>query len=133
LPLGGKRRVGGRLRLSYKNIPPLLEKERGSGGEVNMEREETEAMWERIRALEKNNLEVAREAANLGVVSAYNLAVTMLVHFGEPKKIVSFTKYMEPRYESAEEAALGAPSIKEAFRIAADFHNDCMNYLKSLI
>jgi hypothetical protein len=98
-----------------------------------MEREEIEAMWERIRALEKNSLEVARETANFGVVSAYNLAVTMLVHFGEPKKIVSFTKYMEPRYESAEKAALGAPSIQEAFRIAINFHNDCMDYLKSRI
>ena len=98
-----------------------------------MEREEIEAMWERIRALEKNSLEVAREAANLGVASAYNLAVTMLVHFREPKKIVSFTKYMEPRYESAEKAALDAGSTKEAFRIAAEFQNDCIGYVKSLI
>jgi len=98
-----------------------------------MEREEIEAMWERIRALEKNSLEVAREAASLGVVSAYNLAVTVLMHFREPKKIVSFTKYMEPRYESAEKAALDAGSTKEAFRIAAEFQNDCIAYLKSLV
>ena len=98
-----------------------------------MEREEIEAMWERITALEKNSLEVAREAANSGVVFAYNLAVTILMHFGEPKKIVSFTKYMEPRYESAEKAALDAGSTKEAFRIAAEFQNDCIGYLKSLI
>ncbi len=98
-----------------------------------MEREEIEAMWERIRALEKNSLEVARESASLGVVSAYNLAVTMLLHFREPKKIVSFTKYMEPRYESAEKAALDAGSTKEAFRIAAEFQNDCIGYLKSLV
>jgi hypothetical protein len=98
-----------------------------------MEREEIEAMWERIRALEKNSLEVAREVASFGVVSAYNLAVTMLLHFREPKKIVSFTKYMEPRYESAEKAALDAGSAEEAFRIAAEFQNDCIGYLKSLI
>jgi len=98
-----------------------------------MEREEIEAMWERIRALEKNSLEVAREAASFGVVSAYNLAVTMLVHFGEPKKIASFTKYMEPRYEAAEKAALAAQSAKTAFEIAANFQNDCIGYLKSLI
>ena len=98
-----------------------------------VEREELDAMWERIRALEKNSLEVAREAASLGVVSAYNLAVTMLVHFDEPKKVVSFTKYMEPRYESAGKAALDAGSLKEAFRIAAEFQNDCIGYLKSLV
>ena len=98
-----------------------------------MEREEIEAMWERIRALEKNSLEVARGAASFGVVSAYNLAVTMLVHFGEPKKIVSFTKYMEPRYESAEKAALDAGSTEEAFKIASQFQNDCIGYVKSLV
>ena len=98
-----------------------------------VDREEIEAMWERIRALEKNSLEVAREAASFEVTSAYNLAVTMLVHFREPKKIVSFTKYMEPRYESAGKAALDAGSTKEAFRIATEFQNDCIGYLKSLI
>jgi hypothetical protein len=125
---------GNRTRLlDIKNRPSLLLRRGGLRGEVNMEREEIDAMWERIKALEENSLEVAREAANLGVVSAYNLVVTMLVHFGEPKKIVSFTKYMEPRYESAEKAALDAGSTKEAFRIATDFHNDCMDYLKSRI
>jgi len=98
-----------------------------------MQREEIEAMWERIRALEKNNLEVAREAARFEVLSAYNLAVTMLVHFRKPKEIVFYTKYMQPRCEAAEEAGLGAPSMKEAFRIATDFHNDCLDYLKSRI
>ena len=98
-----------------------------------MQREEVEAMWERIRALEKNSLEVARGAASFGVVSAYNLAVTMLLHFREPKKIVSYTKYMQPRYESAEKAALDAGSTKEAFRVATEFQNDCIGYLKSLI
>jgi len=98
-----------------------------------MEREEIEAMWERIRALEKNSLEVAREAARFEVLSAYNLAVTMLVHFREPKKMVSFTKYIQPRCEAAEEAVLGAPSMQEAFRIATDFHNDCLDYVKSRI
>jgi len=98
-----------------------------------MEREEVEAMWERIKALEKNSLEVAREVAAFEVLSAYNFAVAMLVHLDEPKKIVSFTKYMEPRYESAEKAALDAGSTKEAFRIATEFQNDCIGYLKSLV
>ena len=96
-----------------------------------MQREEIEAMWERIRALEKNSLEIAREAARFEVASAYNLVVTMLVHFRKPKEIVSYTKYMQPRYEAAEETVLGAPSMQEAFRIATDFHNDCLDCLKS--
>ena len=98
-----------------------------------MEREEIEAMWARIKALEENSLEVARQAASFEVASAYNLAATMLVHFGEPKKIVSFTKYMQPRYESAEKATLDAGSTKEAFKIATEFHDDCIGYLKSLV
>ena len=57
----------------------------------------------------------------------------MLVHFRKPKEIVSYTKYMEPRYESAEKAALDAGSPKEAFGIAAEFQNDCIGYLKSLV
>ena len=98
-----------------------------------MQREEIEAMWERIGALEKNSLEMAREAARFEVLSAYNFAVAMLIHLGDPKKIVSYTKYMQPRCEAAEEAVLGAPSMQEAFKIASQFQNDCISYLKSRI
>ena len=96
-----------------------------------MEREELDAMWERIKALEENNLEVARVAAAFEVLSTYNFAVAMLVHFGEPKEIISYRKYMEPRCELAEKACYEAGSPEEAFKTATQFENDCIDYLKS--
>ena len=96
-----------------------------------MEREELDAMWERIKALEESSLDVARQAASFQVLSVYNFAVAMLVHLQEPEEIASYRKYMEPRWESAGKAALGARSAKEAFKIATLFQNDCIAYLKS--
>jgi hypothetical protein len=96
-----------------------------------MAREEIDAIWGRIRALEKNSLEVARVAAAFEITSTYNFAVAMLVHLGEPKEIVSYRKYIEPRCNSAAEAALSAKSPEEAFKIATQFENDCIDYLKS--
>lgn len=108
-----------------------------------MEREEIEAMWEKLRELEQaigklgeSNLEVARQAAAFEVLSAYHLISTIflvLATSGKPDKAAAYAKYMYPRSQSAQKAALGAPNIQEAFKIAADFHNDCFGYLKSQI
>ncbi len=101
-----------------------------------MEREEIEAMWERIKALEKNSVEVARQAASFEVSSAYHLIAAVflvLAVSGKPDKVGAYAKYMYPRFESADKAVLGAPNIQEAFKIATDFHNDCFSYLKSQI
>ena len=57
----------------------------------------------------------------------------MLVHFRKPKEIVSYTKYMEPRYDLKEMKPFADGSPKEAFGIAAEFQNDSIGYLKSLV
>ena len=101
-----------------------------------MDREELDTMWERIKALEEDSLEVARQAATFEASSAYHLIAAVflvLAASGKPDKAGAYAKYMYPRLESAEKAVLVAPNVQEAFKIATDFHNDCFNYLKSQI
>ncbi len=108
-----------------------------------MEKEETEAMWEKLRELEQaitklggSNLEVAKEVAVSEISSAYHLIATLFLVVeprGKADKGIAYVKYMYPRLESAQKAALSAQSMQEAFKIATDFHNDCFNYMKSQI
>jgi len=95
-----------------------------------LEREEIEAIWERIKALEKNNLKLARYAARSLLTSTYNLMLTGVM-LASPREYDSFIKYMKPKCDLAENAISEATEISTAFKIQVDFQNDCIAYLNS--
>jgi len=91
---------------------------------------EIHLIWAKLDELGRSVLEVARQAAEFAILFAYNWTVTALA-VAKPEEIDSYDKYMKPRCDSSEKAALSAGSAKEAFEIATQFQNDCIAYLKS--
>ena len=94
------------------------------------EREEIEAMWERIKALEEKSLNVAWNVAAFEVQFTHNWVLTTL-GIWKPAEVDAYIKYMKPKTEAAQKAAMNAGSVGEAFDIAAKFSDDCLAYLKS--
>ena len=94
-----------------------------------MEREEIEAMWERITALEENQLKFCKVAAYESVLSVYNLAVMLM----PPRNVQSYVKYMKPKHEQAEENILNAKSIDEVIGLLRGFNYDCISFVNSMV
>ena len=103
-----------------------------------MQREEIEAMWEKLREHEQtinqiaqDTLQVARDAAFSIVLSTYNLGLAFLAALGEAKAMGSYIEYMQPRCLAASETTQSARNSKEAFKVAEQFESDCLDYLKT--
>ena len=95
-----------------------------------VEREEIEAMWNRIKSLEENGLKIACNTAAFEIQFMHNWALTSLGIF-KPSEIESFVKYMKPKSEVAQKAVMETDDVEVAFKTAFDFQNDCLSYLKS--
>jgi len=95
-----------------------------------MEREEIEAMWERIVALEGKSLWLAQAVGSAIVALAYN-SMLITIAVGKPEGLSGFIEYMQSKMESARQAAVSATSIEDALKVAVDFQNDCVAYLHS--
>jgi hypothetical protein len=95
-----------------------------------MEREEIDAMWERIKALEENSLVLAQTVGSSIVTLAYNSMLTAIT-VAKPAELSAFIKYMGPKLESAQQVASSAGSMEDALKAAVDFQNDCITYSKS--
>jgi hypothetical protein len=97
-----------------------------------MEREEIEALWERIKALEGKSLVLGQTVGSAIVALAYNSMLTTIA-VGKPAGLSAFIKYMKPKMESARHAAASADTEEKALKVAVDFQNDCVVYSQSLI
>ena len=93
-----------------------------------MEREEVEAMWERIKALEENQLKFCKVTAYESILSVYNLAVMLM----PLRNVKSYEKYMEPKREQAERDILNAKSVDEVIGLLRGFNYDCISFVNSM-
>ena len=94
-----------------------------------MNREEIEAMWERIKALEENQLKIGKAVAYESLLSTYNLAAIII---GLANKKLAYEEYMKPKQVQAEQAILSAESIDEIIELLRNFNFDCISFTRSL-
>jgi hypothetical protein len=94
-----------------------------------MGREELDAMWERIKALEENQLKVSKAIASESVVSIYNLE---LVGMGLVDKMQAYQKYMKPKMNQARQGIFNAESIDKVIELLRNFNSDCIEFVKSV-
>jgi hypothetical protein len=94
-----------------------------------MEREEIEAMWERIKTLEENSLKVSKALAEQSLYSIYGLMSSRAAAGGHHK---SFGEYMEPKAEAALQEITNAQSIDEVIQIIRKFTGDCVKFTGAL-
>jgi len=95
-----------------------------------MEREEIDAMWERINALDENALKVSRTLGELGVVSVLGLMRALIVPTG---KFKNFIAYMEPKTKEALERIGNAQNVEEVIQIVRQFSDDSSNFTEALL
>ena len=95
-----------------------------------MEREEIEAMWERIKALEENQLRVCKAMAYEILLSTWNLALTALMVSKD--KLEPYEKYMKPKVQRAEKAIRSAGNIDQVVSVLRAFNHDCMSFVKAM-
>ena len=91
---------------------------------------EIQLLWAKLEKCEKDILKLAQSVAKSEVLASYNSTLTAIALL-KPEEAGSYGKYMKAKCEAAEKAALQAGSIEEASKVALDFQNDCINYLKS--
>lgn len=94
-----------------------------------MEREEIEAMWERIKALEENALKVSKA---LGVQSIISIFGQMGAASEAGGKSKTFIAYMKPKAEEAGEQIMNAQNVDEVIEIIRKFTSDCANFTGAL-
>jgi len=95
-----------------------------------MEREEIEAMWERIRALEENSLKVCKAMAYESALSTYNLAAIPIGIAGKEK---AYEEYMKPKSDQVEKAIWGAENVDEVVQLLRNFNFDCLAFVQSVV
>mgnify|MGYP001032087186 FL=1 len=96
-------------------------------------KEETEAIWEELRKLRQEMLAVAKASATLHIRSTYYSCLTMLGLMKRIRGMNSFSKYMEPRADSAVNDILRSDASDQISEIALEFFKDCIDYLESLM
>jgi len=94
-----------------------------------MEREEIEAMWERIKALEENSLKVSKALAEQSLYSIFGLMSSRAAERGHHR---SFGAYMEPKAKEALQEIRNAQSIDEVIQIIRKFTEDCVKFTGAL-
>jgi len=95
-----------------------------------MEREEIEAMWERIKALEENSLRISKTLGEQSITSVVGLVRTLVEPMG---KFENFKAYMEPKSKEALKRISNAQNVDEVIQIIRRFDNDCTLFTKALL
>jgi len=95
-----------------------------------MEREEIDAMWERIKALEENSLKVSKALGQESIFSIYGLAVSGTSAGG---KLQTFAEYMGPKIKEAQLNIEDAQSIDRVIEVVREFNKDCIAFARSLV
>ena len=93
-----------------------------------MEREEIEAMWERIKALEENSLKGVKGLACLLLDSIVGVVGSM-TPLGDRKK---YFNYMEPKLNKAFQEFNNAQSIDEVLQIMKRYTEDLNFFTRAL-
>jgi len=94
-----------------------------------MEREEIEAMWERIKALEENALKVSKALATQSIFSIFAQMFAWSAGGGKHKP---FLAYMKPKATEASERLNNAQNVDEVIEIIDKFSDDCINFTGAL-
>jgi len=95
-----------------------------------MEREEIEAMWERIKALEENGLKICKTMGELIIVSLLGHMIDVSKAAG---KFKNFKAYMEPKANQAVQHLKDAQSVDKALQVVREFTEDCFKFTESLV
>ena len=96
-----------------------------------MEREEIEAMWERIKALEENQLKVSKALAAQSILFFYGLegAILKLI----TGKFEAYKDYMGPRAKKAGHDISNAENVDRVIEVTSEFTEDCLSFTSSLV
>jgi hypothetical protein len=94
-----------------------------------MEREEIEAMWERIKALEENSLKVSKALANQSIYSILGVMSSKVV--GGSHK--TFQAYMTPKAIETLGKIENAQNVDEIIGIIEQFTGDCTKFTTALL
>ena len=92
-------------------------------------REEIDAMWERIKALEGNSLELSKALATQSIISIFAQMYAWSIGGGKHK---TFLAYMKPKATAASEQLNNAQNVDEVIKIIDKFVDDCLNFTGAL-
>ncbi len=95
-----------------------------------MEREEIDAMWERIKALEGNSLKISKTLGEQSILSILGHMIDVSVTH---EKVENFRAYMQPKAEKAVEYIKNAKNVDTVLQLVREFTNDCLKFTASLI
>ena len=95
-----------------------------------MEREEIEAMWERIKALEENSLKISKTLGEIAITTVVGLVRSLMVPTG---KFENFKAYMEPKSKEALEGIANAQNPEQIIDITRQFSNDSSVFTGALL
>jgi len=95
-----------------------------------MEKEEMEKVGERVKALEENQLKMAKEFGKQGVAFFLTLAGMKVAALKEDK-YKSFEKYMKDKIAEANKKIGESKDVDEVITLSGEFTDDCINYTES--
>ena len=93
-------------------------------------REEIDSMWERIKALEWNNLKISKALAKQSVLSIFGLMGVVAATEGKKD---TFIAYMGPRGNEIEKLIGKSKGIDEVIEIVEKFNKDCVEFTGALL
>ena len=94
-----------------------------------MEREEIEAMWERIKALEENQLKLSKALGSESVFSTITQMTALSVVGG---KRDAFQAYMKTKFEEVGREISNAKNIDKVIHVVHKFNDDCIKFTGAL-
>jgi hypothetical protein len=97
--------------------------------EIEMEKEANNAMWERIQALENENLQTSQKLSEASMVS---VIAKLRAELAETGKFEEFTAFIEPRTAEFRRQIAAAQSVEEVMRVTDRFKEDCAAFARSL-
>jgi carbamoylphosphate synthase large subunit len=95
-----------------------------------MEREEIDAMWQRIKSLEENSLKVSKALAKQ---SMYSIVGIMSQRSAAAGKHTTFAAYMQPKGQKALEQIENAQNVEEVIQLMREFTADCLDFTLALL
>jgi hypothetical protein len=95
-----------------------------------MGKEEVEKVEDRVKALEENQLLIAKEFSKQGVVFFLTLAGMKVAALKEDK-YKSFEKYMKDKIAEASKKIGESKDVDEVIMLSGKFTDDCIAYTES--
>jgi len=89
-----------------------------------------EKVEERVKKLEENQLNMAKEYSKQGVAFFFTLAGMRIASLGE-EKYKSYETYMRDNIDKANKQMGNAKDVDEVMALAAKFTDDCIKYTES--